>query len=114
MLKKAAKPTIVLVCMTVIVLSVLVLVAAGMGETLTAYARLDLAGLREYRRRPGMPNLLSRQAFGLFEASYASADFRRKNGLWRDGRVMVPERGYFLESQRDTLARLQARGIVAP
>lgn len=91
-----------------------VLVAAGMGETITAYARLDLAGLREFRRRPGMPNLLSRQAFGLFEASYASADFRRKNGLWRDGRVVVPERSYFVETQRDTLARLQSRGIVAP
>jgi len=91
-----------------------VLVAAGMGETITAYARIDLAGLREYRRRPGMPNLLSRQAFGLFEASYANADFRRKNGLWRDGKVVVPERGYFIESQRDTLARLQARGIVVP
>lgn len=91
-----------------------VLVAAGMGETITAYARLDLAGLREYRRRPGMPNLLSRQAFGLFEASYASADFRRKNGLWRDGKVVVPERSYFVETQRDTIARLQSRGIVAP
>ena len=61
-----------------------------------------------------MPNLLSRQAFGLFEASYASADFRRKNGLWRDGKVVVPERSYFVEMQRDTLARLQSRGIVAP
>ena len=91
-----------------------VLVAAGMGETITAYARLDLAGLREYRRRPGMPNLLSRQAFGLFEASYASADFRRKNGLWRGGKVVVPERSYFVETQRDTLARLQSRGIVVP
>jgi predicted amidohydrolase len=91
-----------------------VLVAAGMGETITAYARLDLAGLREYRRRPGMPNLLSRQAFGLFESSYASADFRRKNGLWRDGKVVVPERSYFVEMQRDTLARLQSRGVVAP
>lgn len=91
-----------------------VMVAAGMGETITAYARLDLAGLREYRRRPGMPNLLSRQAFGLFEASYASADFRRRNGLWRDGKLVVPERSYFVETQRDTLARLQSRGIVAP
>ena len=91
-----------------------VLVAAGMGETITAYARLDLAGLREHRRRPGMPNLLSRQAFGLFEASYANADFRRKNGLWRAGKVVVPERSYFVETQRDTIARLQSRGIVAP
>ena len=58
--------------------------------------------------------LLSRQAFGLFDASYASADFRRKNGLWRDGRVVVPERSYFVETQRDTIARLQSRGILAP
>lgn len=91
-----------------------VLVAAGMGETITACARLDLAGLREFRRRPGMPNLLSRQAFGLFEASYAGADFRRKNGLWRDGKPVVPQRSYFVETQRETIERLQARGIVAP
>jgi predicted amidohydrolase len=90
-----------------------VMVAAGMGETMTACARLDLAGLREYRRRPGMPNLLSRQAFDLFEASYAQADFRRRNGLWRNGRVVVPDRSYFVATQRETIDRLQARGILA-
>jgi deaminated glutathione amidase len=90
-----------------------VLVAAGMGETMTACARIDLAGLREYRRRPGMPNLLSRQAFDLFAASYAQADFRRRNGLWRGGAVVVPDRGYFVAAQRETIARLESRGLLA-
>jgi predicted amidohydrolase len=90
-----------------------VLVESGTGETITAQARLDLAGLREYRRRPGMGNLLSRQAFDLYADSYAAADFRRRNGLWRNGRVLVPERSYFVAAQRDTLARLTADGIIA-
>jgi hypothetical protein len=60
-----------------------------------------------------MGNLLSRQAFDLYSSSYAAADFRRRNGLWRDGRVVVPERSYFVDAQRDTLARLAAGGIIA-
>jgi predicted amidohydrolase len=90
-----------------------VIVESGTGDTITAQGRIDLAGLREYRRRPGMGNLLSRQAFDLYAGSYAAADFRRRNGLWRDGRVVVPERSYFVEAQRDTLARLTAGGIIA-
>lgn len=89
-----------------------VLVTAAQGETMTANARLDVGALRRYRRRPGMGNLLARQALDLYVGSYAAADFRRRNGLWRDGRVVVPDRSYFLAQQRDTLERLAARDIV--
>jgi predicted amidohydrolase len=88
------------------------LVAAGQGETITAYARLDLVGLREYRRRPGMANLLSRQPFDLYASSYTSADFRRRNGLWKNGEVVMPDRSYFRERQAETIARLTDAGVL--
>ena len=88
------------------------MVAAGQGETITAYARLDLDDLREYRRRPGMANLLSRQAFDLFASSYQQADFRRRNGLLQDGKVVVPDRSYFRERQAETITRLTEAGLL--
>ncbi len=88
-------------------------VAAGQGETMTANARIDLGGLRDYRRRAGMGNLLSRLPFDVFERGLSGLDFRRKNGLWRDGKVVVPERRYFRERQAETLARLVASGTIA-
>lgn len=79
---------------------------------MTANARIDLAGLREYRRRSGMGNLLSRLPFDVFQAGFAGLDIRRKNGLLKDGRVIVPARGYFREQQADALARLVAAGVI--
>ncbi len=89
-----------------------VIVTTGQGESINAHARLLVDGLRSYRRRPGMGNLLSRQALDLFADSFAAADLRRRNGLLVGGRVVVPDRGYFLERQADTLARMSARGLV--
>ncbi|MBK6598437.1 MAG: nitrilase [Proteobacteria bacterium] len=87
-------------------------VAAGQGETMTANARVDLAGLREYRRRSGISNMLSRLPYDVFQAGVAGLDFRRKNGLWNNGRVVVPARSYFREQQAETLARLVAGGVI--
>lgn len=87
-------------------------VAAGQGETMTANARIDLPGLREYRRRSGMGNLLSRLPYDAFQAGIGGLDFRRKNGLLKNGQVVVPGRGYFREQQADTLARLVAAGVI--
>jgi deaminated glutathione amidase len=88
-------------------------VAAGQGETMTANARIGLDTLREYRRRAGMGSLLSRLPFDALERGLGGLDFRRKNGLWRDGKVIVPERRYFRERQAETLARLVATGTIA-
>lgn len=87
-------------------------VAAGQGETMTANARIDLPGLREYRRRSGMGNLLSRLPYDAFQAGVAGLDIRRKNGLLKNGQVVVPARGYFREQQADSLARLVAAGVI--
>lgn len=87
------------------------LVQAATGESMVANACLDLAGLRAWRRRPGMGNMLSRQALELFAEVYARADLRRRNGLLDGSRVLVPERSYFLEAQRAAIERMSARGI---
>ena len=88
------------------------MVTTGQGESINAHARLLVDGLRSYRRRPGMGNLLSRQALDLYVDSFVSADLRRRNGLLRGGRVVVPDRNYFRERQAETIARMVERGII--
>jgi len=87
------------------------LVTAGQGESINAHARLLVDGQRSYRRRPGMGNLLSRQALDLYADSFAQADLRRRNGLLKGGRLLIPDRSYFRERQADTIARMTERGI---
>jgi predicted amidohydrolase len=89
-----------------------VVVTAGQGESMTANARIDLDELREYRRRSGINNLLSRQPPALFASSYAAGDFRRPNGLLDGGRIVVPERRWFRERQAETVQRLVSRGVL--
>lgn len=91
-----------------------VVISAGQGETMTANARIDLDELREYRRRSGINNLLSRQPPALFASSYAAGDFRRPNGLLDGGRIVVPERRWFRERQAETVQRLLSRGVLTP
>jgi predicted amidohydrolase len=86
-------------------------VQAGTGESMVANASLDLAGLRAYRRRAGMGNLLSRQALDLFAASYSTIQIRRANGLLDGQRVIVPDRAFFQRQQADAIARLVELGI---
>lgn len=87
-------------------------IQAAMGESSVAATSLEMSGLRAYRRKSGMGNLLSRQALELFADSYAQADIRRKNGLLQGGKVVVPERSYFQQRQAETIARLTERGLV--
>jgi predicted amidohydrolase len=87
-------------------------VQAGVGESSVAAAFLDMAGLRACRRRPAMANMLSRQALDLFAQSYAQADLRRRNGLLQDGRIVVPDRSYFVQRQGDAIERMLARGVI--
>jgi deaminated glutathione amidase len=89
-----------------------VVVEAGQGETMTANARLDVGDVRRYRKRPGMSNYLSRQALDLYVDSYGEAGIRRRNGLLKNGQVVVPARSYFVEKQKEALERMAERGIV--
>lgn len=88
------------------------MVLAGAGNSSVASAFLDLAGLRAYRRRPAMANMLSRQALEMFAESFAKADLRRRNGLLQDGKLLVPDRAYFQQRQSDAIARMVERGIL--
>jgi predicted amidohydrolase len=86
----------------------LVLAEAGSGESVVAYAEIDLAALRRYRRRPGMDNMLSRQRLELYAESYALAGFYPPNTLSET----PPQRKHFSHTQRDTIERLAKKGII--
>lgn len=88
------------------------MVLAGVGESSVANSFLDLAGLRAYRRRPAMANMLSRQALEMFADSFANADLRRRNGLLQGGKIVIPDRSYFQQRQADAIARMTERGII--
>lgn len=89
-----------------------VLAESNAGETFTAFADIDLAALREKRRRPGMTNLLSRQRTGLFAAGYASETHQSADALIADGVVKVPERDHFNRVQAETIERLIRNGLI--
>ncbi|MFM2109590.1 MAG: nitrilase [Gammaproteobacteria bacterium] len=88
------------------------MVLAGAGNTSVASSFLDLAGLRAYRRRPAMANMLSRQALEMFAESFANADLRRRNGLLQGDKLLIPDRAYFQQRQADAIARMVERGIL--
>ncbi len=91
-----------------------VMAEAGTGETCAATAALDLASLRRYRNRPGMPNLLSRQRLELFEHVYAGEPIHAANGLTQPDGYQVPERKFFVDQQAAAIGRLLERGIITP
>jgi predicted amidohydrolase len=89
-----------------------VLSQSGDGETFTAFADIDIAGLRTGRRTPGMTNYLSRQRPALFAATYANADIHRANGMMAGGTPTVPDRDYFARTQAEVIERLDRAGVI--
>jgi predicted amidohydrolase len=86
----------------------LVLAETGAGESMAAFAEIDLVALRRYRRRPGLQNLLSRHRSGLYADSYQQAHFHPANTML-EGEV---ERTHFIQTQRETIDRLAKLGII--
>jgi predicted amidohydrolase len=84
-----------------------VLTEAGPGESMAAYAEVDLAALRRARRRPGIENVLADQRFDLVAESYADYEFFPPN-LLEEGPV---ERERFVEAQQETIDRLIEEGV---
>lgn len=82
--------------------------AAAGGESMVAFAEIDLAGLRAARRRPGMPNHLSRQRLELFADTYGSRSVFPPNTLMDDSGVrhVVPGRAHFVDVQKAAIRRL--------
>lgn len=82
------------------------------GESMVANATIELAGLREARRRTGLINMLSRQPFQAYAESYHKTDFRRPNTLLANGTVQTPERQDFTRWQQGTIDRLAKTGLI--
>ncbi len=86
----------------------LILAQTATGESMAAFAEIDLAALRRYRRRPGLNNLLSRQRFELYAESYSQSHVYPVNTML-DKEV---ERKHFLQTQQKAIARLIDLGII--
>jgi hypothetical protein len=85
-----------------------VLAQTTTGESMTAFAEIDLAALRRDRRRPGLNNLPSPQRFELYAQSYSQSHFYPANTM------LKPEvdRKHFIETQQKTIERLAKIGII--
>jgi predicted amidohydrolase len=86
----------------------LVLAETGAGESMAAFAELDLAALRRYRRQPGLSNLLSRQRFQAYVESYSQSQFYPSNTML-EGAI---ERKHFIQIQLATIERLAELGVI--
>jgi predicted amidohydrolase len=86
----------------------LVLAETGAGESMAAFAEVDLVALRRYRRQPGLTNLLSRQRFDAYVESYQQSDFYPRNTM-ANGSV---ERKHFIQTQLATIERLAEQGVI--
>lgn len=86
----------------------LVLAETATGESMAAFAEIDLAALRRYRRRPGLTNLLSRQRLDLYAESYRQAPGYPANTML-SGEV---DRQHFIQTQRQTIEQLADLGVI--
>ncbi len=86
----------------------IVLAETATGESMAAFAEIDLAALRRYRRRPGLNNLLSRQRFELYAASYAQSHFYPANTML----TKEVDRKHFLQTQQAAIERLADLGVI--
>ncbi|GGI82821.1 hydrolase [Polymorphobacter multimanifer] len=88
-----------------------VLAESNAGETFTAFADIDITGLRRARRKPGMTNYLSRQRLELFAAAYAGS-VQPANTLIENGAVKTPDRDHFARTQAAVIEKLAKAGII--
>ena len=86
----------------------IVLAETGSGESMAAYAEIDLVALRRDRRRPGIKNTLSRHRASLYMQSYDLPHFYPANSML-EGKVA---RQHFIETQQATIERLVKLGLI--
>lgn len=89
-----------------------VVAESNSGETFTAFAEIDLNGLRTARRTPGMTNYLARQRLELFAPVYANTIRHPANGMMVDGAASVPDREYFKRVQEEVIGRMIKEGLI--
>ena len=88
-----------------------VLSAAGTGESMAAYADLDIAGLRRRRLRPGMGNFLSRLPQAAINAGLGNTALK-PNALLDGDSLKIPQRADFAARQKATLDALLNAGVL--
>ena len=86
----------------------LIIAETGQGESINAFAEIDLAALRRNRKRAGMGNILSRQRFELYAESYAKHSFYPANTLLEK----KAERSHFVETQKVVIEKLEKNGLI--
>lgn len=84
---------------------------AAHGESMAAFSELDVANLRQTRRRPGMMNTLSRQRVELFTPTYSTNSVYPANTMLDNGAHIVPSREHFKKIQEETIESLVKLGI---
>ena len=86
----------------------LIIAETAQGESINAFAEIDLAALRRNRQRPGMANILSRQRFELYAESYAKNSFYPPNTLLANEAT----RAHFVETQKSVIEKLEKDEII--
>ena len=86
----------------------MIIAETAQGESINAFAEIDLAALRRNRKRPGMANILSRQRFELYAESYAKNSFYPPNTLL-DKKA---ERAHFVETQKSVIEKMEKDEII--
>ncbi|MBD2198995.1 MULTISPECIES: nitrilase-related carbon-nitrogen hydrolase [Calothrix] len=86
----------------------IVLTETTTGESMAAFAEIDLAALKRDRKRPGLNNILSRQRFELYAQSYLKSQFYPPNTMLNT----EVDRKHFLQTQQATIERLAQLGII--
>ncbi|WP_017325162.1 nitrilase-related carbon-nitrogen hydrolase [Synechococcus sp. PCC 7336] len=86
----------------------LVLAETGAGESMAAFADIDLAASRRFRRQLGLNNLLARQRPELYADCYRQARIYPPNTML-EGKV---ERSHFRQTQQETIERLDELGMI--
>lgn len=91
-----------------------VLAEAGYGESMAAFAPIDLPALRAWRRRPGMSNIPARLPLGLFADAYASHEAQQRNSMLdADGQLVVPSGpAFYRERQMRVIDALDRSGVI--
>jgi len=91
----------------------LILAETGFGESMVANAEIDIANLRRWRRRAGMPNMLSRLPLGLWSDALAGLEIQPRNSLLDgDGQIKVPSPVWYAERQKQVIANLAQAGRI--
>ncbi|MDE0005303.1 MAG: hypothetical protein OXQ29_21645 [Rhodospirillaceae bacterium] len=89
-----------------------VLAEAGPGNSMCAFAEIDIESLRRTRLKPAMANLLARQRLELFSNVYADAGVYPANTLLEGVGDAVPGRAFYKERLRLAIRRLRDRGCL--